>query len=169
MIVLALAALASATVLAPERTGDHDFFLGVYRSMVDVHGLGVYAEIPNIQSGPLALVTIGLLDLAGSWTFPVAVALTYIATLYATWQLPGVRERSTVTWVAGGAVLLFWWRTFAFHGHLDDAMAVALAVAATVAAVRHRHHGAGILLGISLAVKPWTVFLLPLAMSTTGP
>lgn len=169
VIVLALAASASATLFAPDRRGDLDFFLGAYRAMVGEHGLGVYAEMPNIQSGPLALLALGLLDLMGSWGFPIAVALAYIATIVAMWQLPGARDRSLLTWLIGGGALLLWWRTFAFHGHLDDAMAVALAVAATVAATRDRRLVAGVLLGISLAVKPWTVFMLPVAMGTTGP
>lgn len=167
--VLVGLALVSAIGFAPDRTGDLDFFVEAYLAMVGGDGFGVYAELPNIQSGPLSLLAVGLVDPLGPWAFPLAVALAYVATIAAVWRMPGVRERSPLTWLVGGAVLLFWWRTFAFQGHLDDAVAVALAVAATAAALRGRDLGAGVLLGVSLAVKPWTVLLLPLAMRTSGP
>lgn len=169
LLVLWTAALASATLFAPDRRGDLEFFVGAYRSMVGDAGLHVYAELPNIQSGPLALVAVGLLDQWGTAAFPLAVAATYAVAIAALVRLPEVADRSPVTVVVGGLALLFWWRTFAFQGHLDDATVVALALVALVAVRRDRRVAAAVVLGVALAVKPWSLFLLPMTLRTDGP
>lgn len=169
VVVLVLAALLSATVFAPARRGDLAFFLDAYRAMVGASGLEVYADIPNIQSGPIALLGVGLLDGIGPAAFPLAVGLMYVVALLAITRLDGVADHHPLTLATGGLVLLFWWRTFAFQGHLDDATVVALALVALAAVHRDRRIAAALVLGACLAIKPWAVFLVPLTIGTDGP
>lgn len=161
---LVLAAAVSATVFAPSHTGDLAFFVDAYRGMVGDEGLRVYAERPNIQSGPIALLSIGLLADLGDHAFPLAVAAMFVVSMVALFRMDGARERSPVVLGLGGLIALAWWRTFAFQGHLDDAATIALAVMAVAAVQRGRHVSAAVALGVALAVKPWAVFLLPVLM-----
>lgn len=164
LVTLTLCALVSMTWFVPHSTGDLQFFLDAYRAMVDDAGLEVYAQLPNIQSGPIALLGVGLLDGLGSWAFPLAVGVMSVVAILAISRLDGVAERHPLVLATGGLVLLWWWRTFAFQGHLDDATVVALSLVALVAVQRDRRVAAALLLGVCLAIKPWAVFLLPIAM-----
>ncbi len=161
---LVAAAMVSATVFAPSHTGDLGFFVDAYRGTVGDEGLRVYAERPNIQSGPIALLSIGLLADLGDRAFPIAGAVMFAIAMVALFRMDGARDRSPVVLGLGGLIALVWWRTFVFQGHLDDAATIALAVMAVAAVGRRRHVTAAVALGIALAVKPWAVFLLPVLM-----
>lgn len=164
LVGLAIAAVVSATVFAPSRTGDLAFFVDAYRGMVGDEGLRVYAERPNIQSGPIALLSIGLLADLGDRAFPLAVAAMFVVAMVALFRMDAARDRSPVVLGLGGLIALAWWRTFAFQGHLDDAATIAIAVVAVAAVERRRHVSAAVALGLALAIKPWAVFLLPVLM-----
>ncbi len=166
---LAISAALSATLFAPSRTGDLGFFIDAFRAMVGDEGMRVYAERPNIQSGPLALLAVGLLTDLGDWAFPLAVGILYIVAMVALFRTVAARERDLLVLGIGGLIALFWWRTFAFQGHLDDAAVITIAVLAVVAIERHRHLGAAVAFGFALAIKPWAVFLLPIAMRPNDP
>jgi hypothetical protein len=167
LVGLVVAAVVSATLFAPSHTGDLDFFVDAYRGMVGDEGLRVYAERPNIQSGPIALLSIGLLADIGDWSFPFAVALLYVAAIATLFRMDAARDRGPLVLGLGGLISLAWWRTFAFQGHLDDAATIALAVIAVAAVERRRHCSAAVALGVALAIKPWAVFLLPVLMRPT--
>ena len=163
-MTLVVAAAVSATLFAPSHTGDLAFFVDAYRGMVGDEGLRVYAERPNIQSGPIALLSIGLLADLGAWAFPVAVAAMFVLAMVSLFRMDAARDRNPVVLGVGGLIALAWWRTFAFQGHLDDAATIAIAVVAVAAVERRRHVSAAVALGIALAIKPWAVFLLPVLM-----
>lgn len=163
-MTLVVAAAVSATLFAPSHTGDLAFFVDAYRGMVGDEGLRVYAERPNIQSGPIALLSIGLLADLGAFAFPVAVAAMFVLAMVSLFRMDATRDRNPVVLGVGGLIALAWWRTFAFQGHLDDAATIAIAVVAVAAVERRRHVSAAVALGIALAIKPWAVFLLPVLM-----
>ena len=71
--------------------------------------------------------------------------------------------------MTGGPLLLFSWTKLGGYGHLDDALVLAAAVAATVDVRRGRHLRAAIALGLAVAVKPWAVILLPLLLFQPRP
>lgn len=164
LVGLVGAAAVSATVFAPSHTGDLTFFVDAYRGTVGDEGLRVYAERPNIQSGPIALLSIGLLTDLGVHAFPLVVAVLFVVTMVAVFRMDAARGRSRVVLGLGGLIALAWWRTFAFQGHLDDAATIALAVMAVAALERRRPVTAAVALGVALAVKPWALFLLPMLM-----
>ena len=162
-----MAAAVSATVFGPPHTGDLTFFVDAYRGTVGDQGLRVYAERPNIQSGPIALLSIGLLVDLGEHAFPLVVSALFVVAMVALFRMDAARGRSPVVLGLGGLIALAWWRTFAFQGHLDDAATIALAVTAVAAVERRRPVTAAVALGVALAVKPWALFLLPMLMRPT--
>jgi hypothetical protein len=163
-----IATVLSATWWAPQRTGDLQLFVDAARAMMGDEGLRVYAERPEIQSGPLALAAIWALDGAGDRMFPVAVGGLFVVAFAAVLAMTEPGRRRVVVLGLGGAVALFWWRTYAFQGHLDDAAVIAIAMWALVAVRRDRRLAAAVMLGVSLAIKPWAVFLLPMTLCGPG-
>lgn len=154
----------SATVFSSRFSGDFSLFVDIARDMRSVSGLHVYAHRPNVQSGPVTLVMVLVLDALGRRALPIAVGGMCAVVLAVLARSERDRDRSLLVVGLGGAVLVLWWRLFAFQGHPDDALVFTLAVLAVAAARRDRPLVAAVLLGVTLAVKPWAVFLLPLSL-----
>ena len=136
------------------------------------NGLHLYAAIPGIQVGPLALLF--LLGLGVSWGDPghiaclVATVLGLLAIGLVERSVPLSTPRSkAITLVGGLAVCLCWADTVQRWGHVDDALVAVLAAGVVLAVRRERWLLAGLLTGLAIAAKPTA---LPLAtLLVTGP
>jgi hypothetical protein len=166
-------AMASALVLATvgvfcaaharDIDGDWAFFVGMSRRMFGTAGFAVYAENPNIQSGPLSLVAVNAVDQLHRGALAVVVlALGFLTVwcLFRAW--PECAGRAVL--LVGGAVLLAWWPYLKTAGHLDDALVLAVASLSVLLVMRDRRTAAAVLVGLALAIKPWAVFLLPITL-----
>ena len=167
LLVLLLAAVATATVFRPSDTGDFWFFADRAADLFGSSGLRVYVDFPKIQSGPITLLVSGAIesiDPGGFVLVPMCSAALCFATIVALASLRGARSRSPWMLLGGGLLLVAWWWYLALYGHLDDAIVLLLAAIALVAIQRGGHVGAAVAVGVMLAVKPWAVFLLPLTL-----
>ena len=167
----------NAMVLSRHVIGDWSFFVRVGHAMWDGDGLAVYATRPNVQSGPVSLVAISVLNSLGfsSWTALSflfgALGLAVCSRLHRLARLNGsIDSTGHGEWmfIIGATVMLFWWTYFRISGHLDDALVVSGAVVAVDLVQRNRRLGAAALIGLTLAIKPWAVFLLPLTIRSGG-
>jgi hypothetical protein len=145
------------------------FFADGGRLLVGAAGLHVYADHPELQTGPLSLGVAALLRV-----FPpdaaetvALVAMTAIGPLMLAVLAPIVAPaRRTLRLVLAGLVLAPAWTVLSVRwGHLDDV----LAMAAAVAAMRAMRAGRPVLTGLALAAavgfKPWAIGFVPLALS----
>jgi len=139
-------------------------------------GLHLYANYPEIQIGPLALLAATPFRLLGRADGRIAATLvgTAMAPLIvfvleraaaAVWR-PVDRRLLSLTALLGGIVVVQAWSPLAtIYAHLDDVLLLtALAVAAWAVAVR-RPWLVGVALGVGMALKPWGIVALPLVLA----
>jgi hypothetical protein len=75
------------------------------------------------------------------------------------------RTENSVKLLAGGAVFVVAWSELAVaFGHLDDGLALLLAVLAVYAAVTGHPVWSGIAVGLAAAAKPWALVFLPVLL-----
>ena len=126
-IALAMSAFA-ATLSAVRTNGDWPFFVTMSRAFTDVSELHVYADYPNIQSGPVSLLvirffSIGVLNsVAVNSVLFASLGCVAGGALYCARAAAGVGEKREIdfTAVVGCVVLMFWWSFLKACGHLDD-------------------------------------------------
>ncbi|MGI5328696.1 hypothetical protein [Actinomadura nitritigenes] len=127
-------------------------------------GLHLYATHPELQIGPLSFAVALPLDALGpSWGRTAAVFLmscTGPLLLSAIWRLVPVPHRRPERLLTAGLVFLPIWAELATHaGHLDDVLALSLAIGALHARARDRPVLAGLLVGAATDAKPWALAL----------
>jgi hypothetical protein len=135
-----------------------------------LHGsrLSLYGDHPELQTGPLSVVTAGVLRVLPAHLAKdvalVAMAAAGPLLLAALVPLvPPARRRYRVLLVA--VPLVPAWTVLAVRwGHLDDVLAMAAAVVALRAVRAHRPVLAGLALAAAMAAKPWAVGFLPLLL-----
>jgi hypothetical protein len=138
-------------------------------------GLDLYANYPQLQIGPVAfLLTQGLRQLGPHQGVFATEAVLMAAGLYLVYALerialtvrPALDRRGTAfrgTVLVGGAVFLAGWAELAAtFTHLDDAVALVLAVLAVRAALADRPVLAGACVGLATDSKPWALVFLPI-------
>jgi len=141
-------------------------------------GLHVYANYIFLQMGPLSLLPAQVLRHLGPFDGLYA-ATAFIGLLgfgaYAALDRIAVRARpgktssaKATSLVAGLALAPCWGQVAGGYSHLDDAMALSLAVAAYVALRRDRSVLAGALLGAAVASKTWAIPFLALCFVPAG-
>jgi hypothetical protein len=141
----------------PVTMDDQGYLRAGARGLVDGHPWDVYAQVPDLQFGPLALVLgLALPGLA----LPAAVlgCLTF-----SLWLVD--RERPSRLMLFAGLLVAVAWSFLVATGHLDDALAVALLAAA--AALRRRTRLATVLIVLAAAAKPWALCMAPV-LATSG-
>ena len=144
------------------------FFADGSRLLFHGSGLNLYAEHPELQTGPLSL---GLAALLGPLPASIAknvalVAMTAAGPLLVVALAPLVpvarRHRrmliAVIVMVPAWTVLSVRW------GHLDDVLAMAFAILAVRAVCADRPVLAGAALAAAIAAKPWAVGFLPLLL-----
>jgi hypothetical protein len=139
-------------------------------------GLHLYAGYPQLQIGPAAFVVAeGLRQLGPHQGVLAAEAVLMALGLCLLHQLiriavmirPGLARWPAmlgVTVLVGGAAFLASWAELAAtFTHLDDAVALLLAVLAVRCAIAKRPVFVGLCLGLAVDFKPWALVFLPLA------
>ncbi len=136
-------------------------------------GLQLYAAHPDLQIGPLALATSGVLRLIGPSQGEVAAVALMSATgpvvLWAVWRLlpPAERGKHNRLFLAGLFFLPVWTELTTHFAHLDDLLALCFSVAALHAVARRNPVWAGLALAAAADAKPWAfafiavIFALP--------
>jgi hypothetical protein len=133
-------------------------------------GLHLYANYPELQFGPLALLTAALLltvTTTGGWMIAAwLMTLAGLAALLAMEHLGGLsrpddtpaRWTTTLTMLVGGGSFLLSWELLAVHfAHLDDVLALLLLTGAAVAVTYRCPILAGVCVGLATDSKPWAL------------
>lgn len=137
------------------------FFHDGSRWLTGDAGLRVFAQHPELQTGPLALLV------ARPLSQDVALVLMMVAGPLLLGLLAPLlpAERRTSRLLLAGLVLVPAWSVLAVRwGHLDDVLAVAAGVLALRAAAAQRPVAAGLALAAGMAAKPWALGFLPLVL-----
>ena len=137
-------------------------------------GLHLYANYPQLQIGPLAfLIAQGLRQLGPhqgvlateAVLMAMGLCLVHQLTRIAVIVRPDLEQRPgalRATILVGGAFFLASWAELAVtFAHLDDAVALMLAVLAVRAAVAERPVLTGLCIGLATNSKPWALVFLP--------
>jgi hypothetical protein len=139
-------------------------------------GLHLYANYPRFQFGPVTLVVTAVLRLTGPGEGLVVaqvvmtlcgLAILAVAEWTARLARPEVdRDRLRWTVLGAGAVFLPAWEILAASFmHLDDVLALLLAVLAVRTLVARQPAATGILLALSGSAKPWAFGFLALLLA----
>jgi len=144
------------------------FFADGSRLLLHGSGLNLYADHPELQTGPLSLAVAALLRPlpAGVAKSVALVAMTaagplLLAALTPLVAPPGRRRRMLL---AAMLVIPAWTVLSVRWGHLDDVLAMAFAILALRAVCADRPVLAGAALAAAVAAKPWAVGFLPLLL-----
>jgi hypothetical protein len=143
-------------------------------------GLHLYAHLPQLQIGPVTLLTAWLFSPFGprvsllvAQLFGAGVGLVILALVQgmAAETRPDL-SRSEVAWRTRLAAIFFipvWLYLAVGSTHLDDVLALLFGMLATYAALHQRAALAGLLIGLSVDSKPWALpFAATLLILTTG-
>ena len=144
-------------------------------------GLHLYASHPQLQIGPVSFVVAQVLRHLGPDQGLVAaqVALTAVG-LVLVHAIAGIATRvrpeltarpEALRWsvLAGGAVFLIAWVELSVaYTHLDDGLALALAVLAVRAVAAGQPALAGLCVGLAVDAKPWALVFLPVLLVLPG-
>lgn len=131
-------------------------------------GLQLYAAHPDLQIGPLALATAGVLRLIGPDQGQLAAVLLMSATgpvvLWGVWRLlPASEQAKQIRLFLAGLFFLPVWTELTTHfAHLDDLLALCFSVAAMHAVARRNPLWAGLALAAATDAKPWAAAFIAL-------
>lgn len=152
-----------------------DFFPKGARLLFSDRGLHLYATAPNLQIGPLAFLVAEPLRFLGpsSGRYTAVVLLTALGPL-ALWLASRIEVGGAVVangrLLLAGLVLLPVWCEVATHfAHLDDVLALLLALWALISVERRRPIVAGLLLAAAADSKPWAIAFAPLVLALAAP
>ena len=145
------------------------FFADGSRLLLHGTGLNLYAEHPELQTGPLSLAVAALLGpLPANIAKGIAlIAMTAVGPLLLVALAPLVpaARRHRRMLIAAMVMMPAWTVLSVRWGHLDDVLAMALAILAVRAVCAERPVLAGAALGAAIAAKPWAVGFLPLLLA----
>jgi hypothetical protein len=129
-------------------------------------GLHIFANYPALQMGPLSYLAAAVIRnvVAAEVVLQAAgLLIVYLIDRIAEIARPGHDKPATL--LAGGAVFLVAWSELAAaFAHLDDGLALLLAVLAVYAAVTDHPIASGVAVGLAAAAKPWALVFLPVLL-----
>jgi len=130
-------------------------------------GLHIFANYPALQMGPVSYLAAAALNLnvvaAELFLQAAGLVIIYLADRIARIARPDLDQPGKLA--AGGAVFLVAWSELAAaFAHLDDGLALLLAVLAVYAAVSDHPLVSGIAVGLAAAAKPWALVFLPVLL-----
>lgn len=178
-----LLAATSALVLIvqiplPHATAWH-FFEEATDLLLSDRGLHLYGDRPDLQFGPLSIVTalpFTALGSLGSWVVMVLFSAVGVGVV---WVLvdsvrrlrPNLDEEAfgRVVLFAGVLFIVVWGDVAVRTAHIDDAITIAATAAAVGAIARGRPWWAVAGLAVAGAAKPWGLIFAPLAAVLPGP
>lgn len=140
-------------------------------------GLDLYANYPQLQIGPFTFAVAEVLrhlggsnGLVAAWAFMAALGLVVLYVLERI--VEAVRpdladdDRMHTTMLIGGSAFMIGWTDLSIAiSHLDDALALTLAVLALWAAIVDLPAIAGICIGLAADSKPWALVFVPLILA----
>ncbi|HUX71318.1 MAG TPA: hypothetical protein VMV41_12450, partial [Cellulomonadaceae bacterium] len=139
------------------------------RSSGRLAGLHLYATHPELQMGPLTFLVAAPLSGAPEWLSGLLVSATIAAAgpllLMAVSRLPQVTVTARQRGLAAAVLMPVWAELAVHYTHLDDALALALLVAALHAVSRGRAATAALLLAASADAKPWALAFVPVLLA----
>lgn len=178
LLAVASAVIWLDTASAVEWEGnDWHFFLAGAHAVTSTSGFHVYARMPYLQFGPLALlVSVVFRDVGPHHGWIVVSLLGMAFGIVAIRQLEraaialGVEQgRVALVVLLGGPFFLATWASPAVsQGHPDDVLALLAIAGAVRATASRRWLVASILVGLASAAKPWALLALPLAAVLDG-
>lgn len=138
-------------------------------------GLRVYADYPQLQMGPLSYLVTAVLRCLGPHRGVVAaevllaacgLVMVALAERIMHTARPGLPPRTARAAVLGGGAvfLVAWMELAAAFAHLDDGLALLLALLAVRSAQRGYPLLAGACLGLAADAKPWGLVFLPVLL-----
>jgi hypothetical protein len=130
-------------------------------------GLHIFANYPALQMGPLSYLGTAALggNVVAAELFLEAAGLLIVYLIDRIAEITRPGHDRTATLLAGGAVFLVAWTELAAaFAHLDDGLALLLAVLGGYAAVRGHPVASGIAVGLAAAAKPWALVFLPVVL-----
>lgn len=133
-------------------------------------GLHVYAVHPELQIGPLALLTAipvsaGGGDVLAQFLLTGCGLLLLKALADLRGRLTGVAVRPMLLLATGMLMLPIWCQVASHFTHLDDALALAFCVAAVAAVATERPYVAAVALAASIDSKPWALGFVALLLA----
>ncbi len=132
-------------------------------------GLHLYATHPELQMGPLTFLVAAPLSGAPEWLSGLlastAIAAAGPVLLRVIASLPSVTVTRRQQGLAALVLMPVWAELAVHYTHLDDALALALLVAALHAVVRGRAATAALLLAASVDAKPWALAFVPILLA----
>lgn len=166
--------------------GSSLLFTGNYNGHNRPGFLHLYASYPGLQIGPLAFgvaqairnavpdqsvgpyQSVVLAQLIMSAMGLLTLVVIRRIALFARPELAGRRD-FRLTFLTGGAVFMIAWMELAVaYGHLDDSLALLLASAALLAAIKGHPVLTGLAIGLAADAKPWALIFLPVLLLAGG-
>jgi hypothetical protein len=129
-------------------------------------GLHIFANYPALQMGPLSyLAALAVRNVVAAEVLLQAVGLLIVFLIDRIAQIVRPDRGKPWTLLAGGAVFLMAWSELsAAFAHLDDGLALLLAVLAVYAAVTDHPLASGVAVGLAADAKPWALVFLPILL-----
>lgn len=173
-------ATTAVIVLVAHLPGTHatawHFFHDAARLLVGdgdgAHGLLLYRDHPELQFGPLSIVSAlpaaALGERAGSWVAMTAASAAGIAAFGFVLRAVVAFGARPSRWAATAASVLFvvvWGDVAVRTAHIDDAIALTATAAALAACAERRVTPTVALLGLAAAAKPWAIAFAPLVLA----
>ena len=129
-------------------------------------GLRIFANYPALQMGPLSyLAAFVVPNVVAAEVVLQAVGLLIV---YLTDRIAQIvspdRCKPWTLLIGGAAFLVAWSELSAAFAHLDDGLALLLAVLAVYAAVTDHPLASGVAVGLAAAAKPWALVFLPVLL-----
>ena len=142
------------------------FFADGAAALTGGSGLHVYAQHPDLQIGPLALLAAAGFGggAVGREVAQVLMAAAGPAIVVLLAPLAGGRRAAWRVGIGAAAFIPAWTVLAVRWGHLDDVLAMLAAVVAVRAVRAGRAEVVGIALAAAVAAKPWAVGFAPLLL-----
>ncbi|HVW79635.1 MAG TPA: hypothetical protein VHB69_01680 [Mycobacteriales bacterium] len=156
---------------------DWHFFVAGARAVTGSAGLSVYARMPYLQFGPIALMVGVVFRYAGpheGWLLVSALDMVLgLATIrllegaFAAGSPSSARVRLCVL-IGGPFFLATWASPGVSEGHPDDVLALFAIAVAVRLLMTGRWALAAVAVGLAADAKPWALLVLPLAAACQG-
>jgi hypothetical protein len=153
-------------LIAPLMWTDWSVAQAAGKQLLSPDALTVFADHPQAQMGPLALLAAGALPQPA---YIIVTSLMLTVFLYICEKSVPVGHRGSPQRVlfcvgVGGACLVYPWSDLASQGHLDDMLVLIGAALMLRAVLMHSPVQAGLAFGLAMAGKPTAVLFAPILL-----
>ena len=145
------------------------FFRDGSQQLLHSSGLSLYADHPGYQIGPVAFLAASLVSPLGANGARIASQLLMTAAgplcLAALWSVIPRHKRRRRMAIATFVLIPPWAILSVRWSHLDDVLAMLFTVLALRAVRQAKPGGAGALIGLAAASKPWAIDFAPMLLA----